>query len=404
MRADILRLAEECREPMTRFLRDLVAIPSPSCGEGPVVDRVLAEMRAVGFDETYRDPAGSAVGRMGHGRTVVMYDGHLDTVGIGDPSAWAYDPYLGKCEDGKIYGLGVVDEKAAVAAMVYGARIIRTLGLDRESTLYVVGTVQEEDCDGFAARRFVERLGRRPDVVVLGEPTGLAIYRGHRGRCEIKVTVKGRACHASAPERGDNAVYRMARVVREIEDLGARLRDDAFLGKGTIAVTRIESRSGSLNVVPDECVIYVDRRMTVGEDPASSIAEIRALPGAREAQVELLVYDELGHTGCREIVPKEFRTWVTQAGHPAVRAGLRTAFELFGVEPPVGKWAFSTDGVTLAGLLGIPTIGYGPGDEALAHTVNEFVEVDDVVRAAAFYALYPTVAAAAGCARLDARD
>lgn len=375
---------------MAQFLREIIAIPSLSCQEGPVVQRVLAEMRRVGFDATYVDPAGNAVGRIGHGPTVILYAGHLDTVDVGDPAAWHHDPFQGKAEGDRIYGRGAVDMKAAMAAMVYSGRIIRELGLAERYTLYVVGTVQEEDCDGFCARKFVEFLGRRPDLAVVTEPTNLRIHRGHRGRCEIKVTIKGRACHGSAPERGDNAIYKMTRIVQGIQELQHRLKDDPFLGQGTIAVSKIESKSPSLCAVPDECTIYIDRRMTWGETPASSLAELRALPGAETAEVELLVYEAVGHTGYQERVPKEFPTWVTPADHPTVTAAVRTATGLFGAPPVVDKWVFSTDGTTLAGVLGIPTIGYGPGNEELAHTVDEQVSVEHLVKAAAFYALYPT--------------
>lgn len=391
MSSSVMAKAQACEGDVVRFLRDIVAIPSPSRREGRVVERVLEEMRKVGFDDVFQDAIGNAVGRIGNGPAVIMYDGHLDTVGVGDPSAWAYDPYQGKLENGEVYGLGVVDMKAAVASMVYGGWVIKELGLERGYTLYVVGTVQEEDCDGYAARVFVQGLGRKPDAVVVGEPTDLRIYRGHRGRCEIQVVMKGKACHASAPERGENAIYRMVPVLQGIGELQHHLKDDPFLGKGTIAVTRIESKSGSLNVIPDECTVYIDRRLTWGEDSAGALAEIRSLPGAEEARVELLVYEEPSHTGYLERVPKDFPTWVTPEDHPAVRAGVQAAELLFGEKPPVGKWVFSTDAVTLAGVLGIPAIGFGPGNEELAHTVNEHVPVVDLVRAVAFYALFPSI-------------
>jgi putative selenium metabolism hydrolase len=411
IRTEVLRRAEAYRADIARFLRDMVAIPSPSGQERRVVDRILEEMRRVGFDEVYRDEVGSAVGRIGTGPATILYDGHIDTVGLGDPTAWTHDPYAGKVEDGRIYGLGTVDEKAAMAAMVHGGRIIKELGLDRDYTLYVVGTVQEEDGDGLAAGLFVEHLkaktGRRPDLAVLGEPTDLAVYRGHRGRCEFKVVVKGRACHGSAPERGDNAVYKMGRVLEGIQRLAPRLKDDPFLGRGTITVTKIDSKSGSLNVVPDECTIVVDRRMTWGETPQSCLEELRGIVaelgepdapgkgpgvGGTGAEVALLDYDAVSYTGCPMRMAKEYPTWVTPEDSPAVTAGLRAAEDLFGVRPPLGKWAFSTDGVSLAGGYGIPTIGYAPGHEVLAHTVGEWVAEDQLVKAAAFYAWFPAVA------------
>lgn len=391
MSASILKAAEHYREQMVRFLREIVAIPSPSRHEADVVARITREMKRLGYDEVYMDEIGNAVGRIGEGSRVIMYDAHIDTVGIGDPTAWSHHPYEGKLEDGNVWGLGVVDMKAAMASMVYGGRVIKDLGLESDYTLYIAGIVQEEECDGLGSLAFVEQLGRRPDVAVLGEPTNLQIFRGHRGRCEIKVTVKGKACHASAPERGDNAVYRMARLIRDIEALPPTLKEDPFLGKGTLAVTRIESKSGSLNVVPDECTIYIDRRLTAGEDADGAVAQIASLMAPGEGTVELLVYEEPSYTGYVRRVLKDYPTWVTPEDHPAVRAGVDTARLLSGREPAVDKWVFSTNGVTLAGVLKIPTIGFGPGDEVLAHTVNEHVAVDDLVFAAAFYALFPTV-------------
>ena len=383
--------AKNYEPQLIRFMRDLIAIPSESRRERAVCERIGEEMRRVGFDEVFTDPIGNIVGRIGHGKTRIMYDAHIDTVGIGDPEAWQWDPYQGKFEDGKIYGRGAADEKAAIVSMVYGAKIIKDLGLDGDYTLYVVGIVMEEDMDGYASRVFAEQVAR-PDYAVLGEPTVLRVYRGHRGRCELRVKVKGVACHASAPERGDNAIYKMTRIIQGIErELAPRLKDHPFLGQGSIAVTRIESVSGSLNVVPDECTVYIDRRMTWGETAEAAIAEIKALPGAEAARVELLSYDEPSYTGYRETVPKNFPTWMVEEDHLVVQAGVRAGEIVFGERPEVGKWVFSTDGVSLNGMLGIPTIGFGPGDERYAHTVGEFVPVEDLVKAAMFYAAFPRV-------------
>jgi putative selenium metabolism hydrolase len=384
----ILERAEMYREAMVRFLRDLVAIPSPSGEEGAVVDRIRAEMTSVGYDEVRTDRIGNVIGRIGKGPSTILFDSHVDTVGIGDPGAWPYDPFRGKYENGIVYGRGASDNKGGVAAMVYGGRVLRDLALDAGFTILVVGSVMEEDCDGLCYKSMIEEEGIRPDFVVLGEATGLRIYRGHRGRMEIRVSTRGRSCHASAPERGVNAVYRMAGIVRKIESLSGRLRSDRFLGKGSAAVTHIECRTPSLNAVPDRSSIVIDRRLTAGETKRSALAEVKAAAG-RGAEVETLEYRRASHTGHVLPMEKYFPSWVLPADHPLVAAGVDAYRSLFRKKPVVGRWTFSTNGTYTMGIAGIPTIGLGPSEERFAHSILDRCPADHLVKAAAFYAALP---------------
>ncbi len=228
-------------------------------------------------------------------------DSHIDTVGIGDPKEWAWDPYQGKVEDGYIYGRGSCDQRAGMASMVYAGKLIKELGLSGDYTLYVVGSVQEEDSDGLPWLYILKEDGIRADCVVITEPTSLRIYRGHRGRMEIEVHLRGKSCHAAAPERGDNPIYKMGRLIQEIEQLNVLLRSDPFLGKGTIAVTQIRSLSPSLCAVPGACSIHLDRRLTAGETKESALQEVKSLPGAEEAEVEVLHYDTPSYTGLSDL-------------------------------------------------------------------------------------------------------
>ncbi len=290
--ARLLAAANALEADMVRFLRDLVAIPGESSHEGPVIQRIKQEMERVGFDEVRIDGMGNILGRIGSGKHVIMMDAHTDTVGVGDPKEWAWDPYQGKVEDGFIYGRGSSDQRGGMASMVYAGKMIKDLGLDGDYTLWIVGSVQEEDCDGLPWVYILKEDGIRPECVVLTEPTNLRVYRGHRGRMEIEVHLRGRSCHASAPERGDNPIYKIVPLIAQIEELNTRLRDDAFLGKGTIAVTEIRSMSPSLCAVPGACSIHLDRRLTAGETLESAVAEVKALPAAQGAEVEVL---ELRH-------------------------------------------------------------------------------------------------------------
>ena len=392
MRAgEIAAAAEVYETDIVSFLRDLIAIPAESSHEGPVIQRIRREMEKVGFDEIRIDPMGNILGRIGSGKTVIMMDSHTDTVGVGDPKEWDWDPYKGKVEDGYVYGRGACDQRAGMASMVYAARIIKDLGLLDDYTLWMVGSVQEEDCDGLPWVYILKEDGIRADCVLITEPTNLRIYRGHRGRMEIEVHLRGRSCHASAPERGDNPIYKMSRLVEEVEKLNTRLRDDAFLGKGTIAVTEIRSLSPSLCAVPGACSIHLDRRLTAGETKESAVAEVRALPGAEHAEVEILNYDTPSYTGLRYPMEKYYPTWVLDEAHPLARAAIATYETLWQKSPIVDKWVFSTNGVGSMGLMGVPTIGFGPGEEDVAHSVGERVPIRHLVEAAQFYAAFPLV-------------
>ncbi len=376
------------RKDMITFARDLIRIPSFSMQEGSLVTRIKKEMIKVGFDKIKIDAMGNIIGFIGHGKKKIMIDAHIDTVGIGDKTAWKIDPFGGVFKNDTIYGRGATDQKLSMVSMVYGGRLIKELGLEGDYTYMVVGSVMEEDCDGLPLLHIINKEKIKPDFVVLTEPTNLAVYRGHRGRMEMKVVTKGRSCHASAPERGDNAVVKMAAIIEQITALNPRLKKDKFLGKGTVVVTSVDCKTPSLNAVPDECTIYLDRRLTLGETLKSSVDEIKRLPAVKKAgaKVEVLYYDAMAWTGLKVGQEKYFPTWVLPENHKLVQAGVQAGIIALGKKPVVDKWVFSTNGVATAGRLKIPTIGFGPSDEIYAHTVNENMPVDHLVKSAVFYA------------------
>ncbi|MBP1464311.1 YgeY family selenium metabolism-linked hydrolase [Candidatus Chloroploca sp. M-50] len=384
------------RETLIGFLRELCAIPSMESQLGPVGERVAAEMRALGFADVRFDVMGNILGRMGHGPTVIVYDSHLDTVGIGDPNAWQWDPFEGKIEDGVLYARGACDEKGSTPGMIYGIALGVELGLidpDR-FTMYYFGNM-EEWCDGIAPNSFVEVDPKiRPDFVVIGEPTCMQVYRGHKGRLELKITARGKSAHAALNHLGDNAIYKLLPIIQAISTLEPALGDHPFLGHGKITVSDMHVKTPSLNAVPDEATIFIDRRMTFGETKTMVVAQLEALIPAEQRDsivIEELFYDEPSYTGFVFPVDKYFPAWAIEEEHPLVQAGLH-AREAIGLPAaPAGKWNFSTNGIYWAGKAGIPSIGFGPGDEVTAHTTNDSVSLDEVVQATAFYALLPAL-------------
>ncbi|MFQ5914575.1 MAG: YgeY family selenium metabolism-linked hydrolase [Nitrospinota bacterium] len=388
-RRTLLAAATGRKNDVVRFLRDIVAIPSPSLGEEKVAKRILQEMKRLKYDDCWIDKLGNVIGRIGRGKTRLLLDAHMDAVGVGDPKAWTIDPFKGKFDGKAVFGRGSCDNKGAVAAQVIGAPLVKDLGLLDDFTLFVIGTVMEEDCDGYGLQFAIEKSLPELDGVCLGEPTNMGVYRGHRGRMEILVRAPGKSCHASAPHRGTNPVYKMAPVVKAIEKLNSKLKDDAFLGKGTVAVTKIECETPSLNAVPDECSIFLDRRLTVGETLKSSVAKIKRLKEAKGMKVQVLEYVTRSYTGQAVRTEKYFPTWVLPESHPLVRAGVQAGRLILGRRPRVGRWVFSTNGVSSMGRLGVPTVGFGPGNEVVAHSAREYCEVDQLVSAMAFYAAFP---------------
>jgi len=389
----IHELAKQYEPEMTRFLRDMVAIPSESCQEEKVVQRIKEEMEKVGFDRIEIDPMGNILGYIGSGERLIAFDAHIDTVGVGVASNWEFDPYQGFEDKECIGGRGTSDQEGGMASMVYAGKIIKDLGLADDYTVVMVGTVQEEDCDGLCWQYIIRELGLKPEFVVSTEPTDGGIYRGQRGRMEIRVEVEGVSAHGSAPERGDNAIFKMGRILGELEELHTRLKDDDFLGKGSLTVSEIFYTSPSRCAVADGCAISVDRRLTAGEDADLAISQIAELPAAREAgaRVTMYTYDTPSYTGLVYPTDCYFPSWVVPEDHPAVQATASAYRSLFGEEPRIDKWTFSTNGVAITGMHNIPTVGFGPGKEAQAHAPNERTWKADLVRCAALYAALPGV-------------
>ena len=367
-------------------LSRLIRIKSLSMQEKQVQAELMKQMTKAGFDEVRMDGIGNVIGRIGSGPRILAFDGHIDTVDAGNLTNWTFDPFEGEICTRHVKGRGAVDQKGGVASFVTAGKILKDLGFDRDLTLLFVGSVMEEDCDGLCWKYLVEEEKIRPDFVVSTEPTNLNIYRGHRGRMEIHVTFNGISAHGSAPERGKNAIYLASRAALEIEKLNERLATDDFLGKGSITISEFLSGSPSLCAVADYARLHLDRRLTWGETKESALNEIEDLVKDLDGKVETLFYEGKSFTGLNYGMEKYYPTWKLEQDHPLVTAGVEAYTSLYHKSPLVDKWTFSTNGVAINGMYGIPCIGFGPGNEILAHAPDEKVLVSDLVSAAAFYA------------------
>jgi putative selenium metabolism hydrolase len=358
-----------------------------------VAERIAAEMTRVGLRDVRVDRIGNVIGCIGPGEgPMAMLNGHMDTVRVSDPDKWHRDPFGAEIADGTLYGVGACDMKGGLAAMIYGAKLLQDAGVPLAGNLVVACVVQEEPSEGVGSRVLIEEEGIRPDWVVLGEPTGLEVSRGQRGRLEMRVTAHGRSAHAACPHLGDNAIYIAARLVFGLEMLAGQSANDDFLGRGSLAVTDITSQAVSRNAIPDRCELLVDRRLTLGESEMMALAEVQRVVAREGVRAEIAVaeYHAASYTGYTCHTRASYPAWVMPEDHPLVTTTVHTVRAQMRRRPQVTRWDFSTEGVYTAGVAGIPTVGFGPGDPRVAHTVDEHVVLADVVVAAEVYAQLAT--------------
>ncbi|MFT3786900.1 MAG: YgeY family selenium metabolism-linked hydrolase [Tepidisphaeraceae bacterium] len=389
----ITAAAKKHERAMVKFLRDLVAIDGYSGTERNVIQRIKQEVEKLGAaDKVWIDGLGNLLVQVGTGPRLIAIDAHVDTVGVGNPKEWKHDPFKGKVEKGIVWGRGAGDQRGAVPAMVYATKIIKDLGLRTDEwSLLLTFTVMEEDCDGLCWQYIVKEDKIRPECVVVTDSTNCKVLRGQRGRMEIGITFTGRSCHGSMPEKGDNAVYKAAKVVNEIEKLNKRLKKDKFLGNGTVTVSYIDCQTPSRCAVPGAAFVQLDRRLTTGETASLALKQVKdAVKRAGvQAKVELLKYKERAYTGNTYETDKYFPTWIAEEDAPQVSAAVEAHNKLFNKPPVVSRWTFSTNGVSIAGMFGIPCVGFGPAAEEVAHTVNDSVPIEHLTRCAAMYAAFP---------------
>jgi putative selenium metabolism hydrolase len=397
-RSEIREWVEDHRGDCIEFLQDIVAIPSATTvgeDEEAVARRIEAEMGTLGYDDVFVDEFGNVHGVI-EGRTegAVMLNSHIDTVGCGDRDKWDRDPYAAEIDDGTMYGLGTADMKCAMASMVYGGGALASLDRRPEHDVYVTGELMEEVSEGHAMKYVDREMAVDWEAVVIGEASEMDVKRGHRGRCELKIELGGASCHASAPERGINPLYHAAAVIEHIEQRNEETGDHDFLGEGTVAATNVEVDTPSNNAVPAAATVYVDRRLTIGEDEDTAHAELQdAVDAATEeygdevdASVETLSFDRPTWTGYEMESKKYYPTWLLEEDHDLVSDTHAVADAVLDGDVEIRKWTFSTSGNYTMGVAGIPTIGFGPSREEWAHAANERVDVEDVVRACDVYA------------------
>ncbi len=382
------QLTSQERAELLSFLQRLVRTPSLPGAEGAVAGLVQAELERLGFSEVRMDAAGNVLGAVGEAaRPRLLFNGHMDTVEVAALEQWSVDPWAAELRNGRLYGLGTCDMKAGLAAMIYGAAHLLHLEVPLEGQVLIAAVGLEEPAEGTCTRVLFEEGGVEADWVLIAEPTNLQVVRGQRGHMEMRLTVQGRSAHSATPELGQNAIYEMARAIFGLELLAEQLPEDPFLGAGVLAVTEIRSHGVSRNAVPERCEVTIDRRLTLGETEAQALAEVQRIIAREGLRAEVKVIEEevRTHTGRVYRVRRVSPPWALDVHHPLIQTALQAAHDV-GLRSGLSRWLFATEGAYTAGVRQIPTVGFGPGNPARAHTCDEYVEMEQVYAAAGAYA------------------
>lgn len=377
-------MGKDVNNELQTFTQELVRIKSTSGNEEKIVRYIAEKMEALGYDEVVIDGFGNVVGRVGSGEKVIMFDSHVDTVEVKDADKWDVPPFSGEIIDGWLWGRGSVDMKSGAAASIYAAAIAKSQGMLDGKRVYVTCTVFEEDCDGENLKHMFKELQLKPDLFVTCEPSNNIISLGHKGKAQIVIKTQGVSAHGSAPEKGVNAIYEMAEIIQRVEKANLELMTKG-IPKGTLVMSRISSTSASLNAVPSECEVYLDRRMIVGETRENVKNEMEKIIKGKNATWEIGTLHRKTWTG-RDITYEPFHlAWEIDLNQKLSKAFIDSYKEVFGEEPKkFDYWDFSTNAVSTVSM-GIPTIGFGPGEYKLAHMINERCEVSQIIDACRMY-------------------
>lgn len=372
-------------EDLLTFTQHLVRIQSYSGDEGELARFIAARMKELEFDEVTIDCYGNVLGRIGRGDKVILFDAHMDTVQVNDANQWEVPPFSGEIKDGYLWGRGSVDMKSGLAASIFAAAAAKQRGWIDGKTIYVSCSIFEEDCDGEGLKPVLEACWKRPDYAIICEPSSNAISTGHKGKAQIIIKTKGISAHGSAPEKGKNAIYEMAEIIQRVEQTNNSLMKKEGR-RGTLVMSRISSTSVSLNAVPSECEVYLDRRMVVGETEQTIRDEMDRIIAGKDATWEIGTLQRTTWTGESLSYQPLHLAWEINLEHELSRAFIAAYGEVFGGSPEKFEyWDFSTNAVAVVAL-GIPTIGFGPGESKLAHMRNERCEVKQIVDACGVYA------------------
>lgn len=388
MNNTVKSIIEAKREEIIAFAQALVRTKSITCNEEALAKQVKARMKELGFDTVEEDKMGNIIGVIGSGSPYILFDSHMDTVGVMDEEQWSHDPFGGEIVDGKLYGRGSSDMKSGLVSSIYGVYAAKKAGLlPANRSIWVCCTLMEEDYDGVALKYVLDEHQIRPEAVIVCEPTdNMRIANGHKGRCLIEITAKGIGCHGCYPEKGRNPVYMLKPIIERI----ININEEFYITSEehpTMALTNVYCHAASENSVPQDASVVIDRRMVIGETEETISKEMNELiEGLKDITWRFKDYEGESWTGMKFPFHNFMPAWELSESHPLVKKTMNLVKEIRGYKPEIFKFSGSTNATVSAGMYNIPTVIVGPGNLSLAHARNEFCPVEDIICASKIFA------------------
>ena len=385
----IKKEAEKRKKELANLLVKIIKIKSNSSDEGELARFLKNYLLKAGFKKVKIDAIGNVIAEYGKNKSrSILIDGHMDIVGAGDSEKWNFPPYSGKIYNGNIYGRGTVDQKGGLASAIFSVEILRKLKFIPSFKIILSCSVNEEDCEGMALDYILKKIKPKPFLTIITEPSNLNIMLGQRGKLELAIETYGISAHAGSPEKGKNPIYRISRVISEIEKLNKRISHRKLLERGNVIVSEISSESPSINSVPYYCRIHIDRRLGPEEDIEEAIKEIKNISKKYDTKLSIINYKSKTWKGYSFHSLRKNPPWLIKKDSKYIKKAKESYKLIFNKNPKLGFWHFSTNGVASMGKHNIPTIGFGPGKMKFAHLIDENIPIEDLVDSAKFYAVF----------------
>lgn len=387
MKKQTAKLVKQKKQEIIELTQELIQIKSITGDEENIIKHLEEKFKKMGFDEVKIDAMGNLIGRVGSGEKILAIDAHVDTVKIGRQKLWKFDPLGGDIYNKMIWGRGSCDQKGGLASALMAVKLLIENNCPKNLTIYFVASIQEETFEGMNWQHIIEKEKIKPHAVVLTEPSNLKISLGHRGRMDIKIKTEGLSSHGANPDEGENAINKMQPILAAIEKMHENLPIDPVFGKGTIATTDIKSTSVSLNAIPYSCIIHIDRRLGTKETDESVLRELTELPEVQDAEAKVFLpdFEVRTYSGHKNKIKGYYPTWKMEEDDPLVVVAKEAFEKVFEEKAELIHWNFSTNGVATKGYHNIPTIGFGPGNERWAHTYQEHIPIEHLLKATQFY-------------------
>ncbi len=377
---------------VSKFLCDMIKIPSLSGSETNIITRIKKEMVKCLFDNIYIDRIGNIIGRIGNGKKIILMEAHIDVVDALSLNLWKNEPFNGIIRNGRIYGRGAADQKGAIAAMLYSAYILKKLNLLGNYSLFIAGTVMFEKCPGIGLEHLIGNEKLNPNCVIITAPTNLNIHIAQKGHLQLKLSVYGKSSHSGLGELSKSAIYKNLQILQVIKKINQKLKSDKYTGKNKISVTGVVTKNPEEYTIPSLCEIYLDFQLSPNMTKNNALNQIKKYFNKfSNIEIDITKYNGYSYKEYKILYEKYLPGWHIEKKSKLIRIAEDTYKLIYNKAPQFSFWQIPTSGSISMGKFKIPTLGFGPGNVKDIHTENESISIEQIRKSMLFYIFFPLI-------------